>query len=48
MVDSLPEGGWWTQSRRERWLRGLEALVDWAIEVRDEPPPRDGEDEEGD
>ncbi|HEU0074416.1 MAG TPA: DUF5343 domain-containing protein [Dehalococcoidia bacterium] len=46
MVDSLPYEGWWTQDRRERWLRGLEALIDWAIEVKDAPPQPAANDEE--
>ena len=35
MIDALPT--WWTPDVRRRWLQGMAALVDWAIEMRPAP-----------
>jgi len=45
MVDALPSEGWWTPDLRRRWLRALEAAIDYAIDVRESPMlnPRDDE-----
>ncbi len=45
-VDQLPAEGWWTAELRQRWVRALEAQVDFVIEVRDEQPERYAGEEE--
>ena len=45
IVDQLPSEGWWTASRRERWLRMIEGAIDYAVDVRDEAPAAITEDE---
>ena len=51
VVDQLPSERWWTSARRDRWIRMLEGVVDYVVDLRDEPPPCDRPldvDEEGD
>ena len=45
IVDQLPSEGWWTASRRKRWLRMIEGAVDYAVDVRDDAPAAITEDE---
>lgn len=41
VVDQLPSERWWTSARRDRWIRMLEGVVDYVVDLREGPPPGD-------